>query len=38
VLAYFDTAACPTAAPKAIHLIIEMTRRLADGFRIFAHY
>ena len=38
VLAYFDTAGVSNGGTEAINLIIEKTRRLAHGFRTFAHY
>jgi hypothetical protein len=38
VLAYIDTVASPTAAPKPSNLIIEKVRRLAHGFKDFDHY
>lgn len=38
VLAYFDTDGVSNGGTEAINLIIEKTRRLAHGFRTFAHY
>jgi transposase len=38
VLAYFDTGGVSNGGTEAINLIIEKTRRLAHGFRTFAHY
>ena len=38
VLAYFDTGGVSNGGTEAINLLIEKTRRLAHGFRTFAHY
>jgi transposase len=38
ILAYFDTGGVSNGGTEAINLIIEKTRRLAHGFRTFAHY
>jgi transposase len=38
VLAYFATAGVSNGGTEAINLVIEKTRRLAHGFRTFAHY
>lgn len=38
VLAYFITNGVSNGGTEAINLIIEKTRRLAHGFRTFAHY
>lgn len=38
ILAYFDTDGVSNGGTEAINLIIEKTRRLAHGFRTFAHY
>ncbi|MGA4669584.1 ISL3 family transposase [Propionibacteriaceae bacterium Y1923] len=38
VLARFDTERISNGGPEAVNLIIEKTRRLAHGFRTFAHY
>ena len=38
VLAYFDTHGVSNGGTEAVNLLIEKTRRLAHGFRTFAHY
>ena len=38
VLARFDTHRISNGGTEAVNLVIEKTRRLAHGFRTFAHY
>ena len=38
VLARFDTHRISNGGTEAVNLIVEKTRRLAHGFRTFAHY
>ena len=38
VLAYFETGGVSNGGTEAVNLLIEKTRRLAHGFRTFAHY